>query len=523
MKTLLRVLIPLVVLHQATSAQVSLPADAASSFTLDRFQEHVSFLASDEMRGRNTPSPELEKAADYIADHFERIGLSPLGSFFKLPYQLVQSNLDTNRAQTNLVITRDGVEQSFRLGKDFIPFEATGENPIKESPLSFAGFGITAPEYEYDDYAGIDVKGHVVLVLRGEPEGSDPAKFRGPAFTRFASTSEKIRNARKHGAVGILLIDAVRSTRKPLVTGYTWPSLFPKSPRNGRGLQLPDTVTSVIALHVGEAVFSAVMGPLDSLRETVLAIDRSYLPQSRHLSGVTVSASVKLWPETYTVHNVAGMLKGAKYPDEYVVIGAHYDHVGVGNPDVTGDSIFNGADDNASGTSNLLVASQALAGSSVRPDRSIVFVAFSGEEKGLLGSKAFVAKSPLALDKCVAMINTDMIGRCDRGKLSIGGNVRCPDLVEINEEENAKLSIPFTLSYDIEQYFFRSDQASFAMKRIPVIFYFTGEHSEYHKVGDEVDKINFNDLSAISRLATSVAWRAAHMPRTRYVPAGFED
>jgi Zn-dependent M28 family amino/carboxypeptidase len=204
-------------------------------------------------------------------------------------------------------------------------------------------------------------------------------------------------------------------------------------------------------------------------------------------------------------------------------MGAHYDHVGVGRANAQGDSIFNGADDNGSGTTGILLAAEALATSSTRPDRSIVFVAFSAEEKGLLGSKAYVANSPLPTKNCVAMINMDMIGRAEDSKLSIGGNLRCPDLVKINEEENASAARKFNLAYDIEQYFFRSDQASFAMKKIPVLFFFTGEHKDYHKQTDETSLLNMPDLVSITRLASRVAWRAAHQPRTTYIPAGFEE
>ena len=504
-------------------AQQSLPKDALDAFTQERYERHLYFLASDSMRGRNTPSPELERAADYIAEQFKRIGLEPLGKSYKLPYTLYRPDLDTAKAVTYLKVTRNGATQEFRLGKDFVPFDATGETTVKDLPVTFVGFGITAPEYDYDDYEGLDVKDHVVLALRGEPDGGDTAKFRGPAFTRYASVQHKVNNALSHGASAVLLVDAIRAPRKPLVTGYSWPALFPNAGRSGRGLTLPDGPNAVPVHHVGEAVVDAVLGPLDTLRSIVLKIDSSYRPIVRRPDGVTISTSVKLSPEPIVVHNVGGILRGAKLPDEYAVMGAHYDHVGVGKPNAQGDSIYNGADDNASGTTSLMVAAEALASSTTRPDRSIVFVAFSGEEKGLLGSKAYVANTPLPMNKCVAMINTDMIGRCEKNKLSIGGNERCPDLVKINEEENAKSSAPFSLAYDIEQYFFRSDQASFAMKRIPVLFYFTGEHQDYHKVTDEISKINFADLLGISRLATSVLWRAAHMPRSTYVPAGFEE
>lgn len=523
MNQLLRSIVLLIVGSIAVGAQTTLPADAYEVFREDAFLRHMNFLASDEMRGRNTPSPELERAADYIADHFKKIGLKPLGESFKLPYALYRPDIDTSKSMTYLMVTRNGVSTQFRIGKDFIPFEATGEKSDKDLPVTFAGFGITAPEYAYDDYAGIDVKGHAVLVLRGEPDGGDSTKFRGAGFTRYSSIQYKVANALSHGASSVLVVDAIRAARKPLVTGYTWPSLFPNASRGGRGLTLPDGPKAVTVHHVGEAVVDAILGPLDTLRNIVRQIDQNYQPVLRSLNGVTITTAVKLAPEPIVVHNVAGILPGAKNPDEYTVMGAHYDHVGVGRPNAQGDSIYNGADDNASGTTSLMVAAEALAGSKTRPDRSIVFVAFSAEEKGLLGSKAYVANSPLPMNKCVAMINTDMIGRCEKNKVSIGGNERCPDLIRINEEENAKTAAPYSLAYDIEQYFFRSDQASFAMKRIPVIFYFTGEHEDYHKVGDEVAKINARDLVGISRLATTVLWRAAHLPRTTYVPAGFED
>lgn len=523
MKHLLRSIVISLVACVAAVAQTTLPSDAFESFREDIYLQHLNFLASDEMRGRNTPSPELERAADYIAEHFRKIGLKPLGNSYKLPYTLYRPDIDTSTSKTYLRVTRNGVAAEFRLGKDFIPFEATGEKSESELPVMFAGFGITAPEYAYDDYAGIDVKGHAVLVLRGEPDGGDSTKFRGAGFTRYSSIQYKVANALSHGASAVLVVDAVRAARKPLVTGYTWPALFPNANRGGRGLTLPDGPNAVCVHHVGEAVIGAMLGPLDSLRDIVRRIDQSYQPVVRLLNGVTLTTAVKLAPEPIVVHNVAGILPGAKIPDEYAVMGAHYDHVGVGRPNAQGDSIYNGADDNASGTTSLMVAAEALAKSRTRPDRSIVFVAFSAEEKGLLGSKAYVANTPLPMDKCVAMINTDMIGRCEKNKVSIGGNERCPDLIRINEEENAKTAAPFSLAYDIEQYFFRSDQASFAMKRIPVLFYFTGEHEDYHKVGDEVAKINARDLVGISRLATTVLWRAAHLPRTTYVPAGFED
>ncbi|MBM4178182.1 MAG: M20/M25/M40 family metallo-hydrolase [Ignavibacteria bacterium] len=505
--------------------KASFPADADARYTVARATEHVSFLASDEMKGRDTPSEGLDKAAEYIADHFKKLGLEPLSSDgYKIPYNLVTRDLDTARANTYLTLHINGVVTDLPIKKEFVPFEQTGEGQVREARVVFAGFGITAPEYDYDDYASIDAKGAVVVVFRGEPEHEDETKFNGKKWTRYSFADHKKSNAEEHGALAVLILDAPRSKRSLMLNEHGWRSLT--GSRRSGGLQLDEKRGDIPVIHVGDAVAAAVFGSIDTLVSTITDIDKTLQPSSREMrcsDMLSVSCKVTLTKDIVPAANVAAILRGAKYPDEYVVMGAHYDHVGVGKANAEGDSIFNGADDNGSGTTGILLVSEALATSTTRPDRSIVFVAFSAEEKGLLGSKAYVANSPLPIKNCVAMINMDMIGRCENSKLSIGGNLRCPGLVKINEEENTAAVRPFTLAYDIEQYFFRSDQASFAMKKIPVLFYFTGEHKDYHKQTDEVSKLNMADLVAITRLASRVAWRAAHQPRTTYVPAGIEE
>jgi hypothetical protein len=484
-------------------------------------RKHLEFLASDDMRGRNTPSKELERSAAYIEEQFRSYGLKPLNGSYRKPYELLRSNLAPGaslRVRSNDVITTLGVKT------DFIPFEQTGEGTIENAPVVFAGFGITAKEYQYDDYAGLDVHDAVVLVMRGEPNTQDSAQgFDGKQYTRYSSVTEKTRNAIAHGAIGVLVVDAPRGDRKMFITGFSWPSLYPNIPPDAVPLTLPNTKTPRIpVIHVGERTIAALLGSSDSLRATVKLIDSLVRPRSMPLTA-RVSASVALTHEHITVDNVVGYLPGSSVPDEYVVMGAHYDHVGVGKPNADGDSIFNGADDNASGTTSILMCAEHFASLKKRPARGILFIAFSAEEKGLLGSKAYAADPSLPLDKCVAMINVDMIGRCENNKVSIGGDKKCPDLIRFNEEENAALASPYTLAYDIEQYFFRSDQASFAMKRIPVLFFFTGEHKDYHKVTDEIKLINFKDLVGLTHLISNTVLRATSAPRTQYVPAGFEE
>jgi hypothetical protein len=512
-------ILTLVALAALLTDPVALPRDAELRIDTARAWQHLRILAADSMRGRDTPSPELLRSAEYIASNFRAAGLEPLNGSYFHTYRL--ERLDLALPSTlRCVRGADTLEAEVR--RDFIPFDQTGEASVAPGRVVFCGYGITAPEYAYDDYANVDVRGAVVMVLRGEPENDDTTRFNGKRFTRHASLTEKIRRARANGASALLVVDALRASRKPFVSGHPWPALYPNVPRSARPLVLPDTSSGIPVLHVGERVVNVLLDSLGRLRELTRWIDSTLTPRSFVVDGSSVSTTVRLDREVIEVRNVVGYLRGSTTPDEYAVIGAHYDHIGISKP-VGGDSICNGADDNASGTTGLLLAAEALGSGSVRPQRSVVFVAFSGEEKGLLGSKAYVRASPLPLSNCVAMVNMDMIGRCEGNKLSIGGNERCPDLAAINAEENANLDRPFALAYDIEQYFFRSDQASFAMKRIPVIFYFTGEHADYHKVSDEVSKIDIASLVGITRLATRVLWRATRMDRTRYVPAGFED
>lgn len=484
-------------------------------------RKHLEFLASDEMRGRNTPSAELELAANYIVEQFKSYGLKPLNGSYLKPYEVLRSNLAPG---ASLSVRKNEVITTLAVKADFIPFDQTGDGTIDAAPVVFAGFGITAPEYRYDDYAGLDVRNSVVLVMRGEPNTIDTAQgFAGPQYTRYSGVTEKTRNAIAHGAIAVLVVDAPRGDRKMFITGFPWPLLYPNLPADAVPLTLPNNKAPRIPVfHVGERTIAALFGSSDSLRAKVLLIDSLVRPLSAPLDA-RVSATVALTHEHITVNNVVGYLPGSSVPDEYVVMGAHYDHVGVGKANAEGDSIFNGADDNASGTTSILMCAENFASLKQRPARSILFIAFSAEEKGLLGSKAYAANPALPLEKCVAMINVDMIGRCENNKVSIGGDKKCPDLIRFNEEENAALAAPYTLAYDIEQYFFRSDQASFAMKRIPVLFYFTGEHKDYHKASDEIKLINFEDLVGLTHLISNTVLRATQVPRTQYVPSGFED
>lgn len=501
------------------TATPALPADVQRGFDTAVAMRHLRTIAHDSMLGRDTPSPHLEHTANYLIAELKAAGVEPVDGSYEHQYVLERVNLATT---STMSVAKGASVIPLTLKSDFIPFDRSGDAPLKAARIVFAGYGIAAPDFDYDDYNGLDVEGAVVLVIRGEPNSDDTTWFNGPRWTRHSSVNEKQRQARARGAIGMLVVDQIKSGRKPVVTGYPWPSLFPAMPLSSLPLSAPDGSNRMPVVHVGTQAITHIAGSVDSLVAWMAVIDSSRRPHRVDLGDARVSCELSFDRSSVPLRNVMGRIPARTQTDEYVVMGAHYDHIGVGKP-VAGDSVYNGADDNGSGTASLLMAAQAMGRASSKPERNIVVVFFSGEEKGLLGSKAFTSQPPLPLRNCVAMINTDMIGRMDQPVVSMGGLKRCPDLAAINEEEHSAAGYTWSMDNNAESYFFRSDQANFAMKRIPVLFYFTGEHSDYHKLGDEIHKINAPAMVQVMQLATSTAWRAAAKPRTTYVPAGFED
>lgn len=514
----------LISLHilQANESTVSLP-----TISMSRAKMHINMLASDEMRGRNTPSPELERAASYIADQFKEIGVLPINGSYYHTYTLERLHLDK---PTTFIVKKGMQIAEMALKDDFIPFEYSGSSNAEYAQLAFAGYGITAPEYKYDDYKDLDVKGKVVIILRGEPQmDNDSSIFEGKRFTKYSRMQSKLKTAVARGAVGVIVLSGPSSSLKIRPTGFPWPSLYPNIPADALPLSRKNADSpNIPVISAGERFVEMAFGAVDTLKSWQKNIDSLMVNQSRMIENVEIlSLQTTLRSEKVEVKNVMGMIKGSELPDEYVVIGAHYDHVGHSRPnDPAKDSIFNGADDNASGTTGLLLSAEAIANAPSKPKRSIVFVGFSGEEKGLLGSKAFADNPPLPIKNCVAMLNMDMIGRSVNDTLYIGGNTRCKELADLNAEVNRTLfdSDTFNLTYSIEQYFFRSDQASFAMKRIPVLFYYTGEHEDYHKVSDEISKLNMDNLVKIATLCSHTAWSTAELPmRLPFTPLPGDD
>jgi hypothetical protein len=475
--------------------------------TAENIAQNISFLASDSLKGRNTPSPELDIAGNFIAERFMQYGLKPVnGSYFQR-VEFVRIDLAEDNA---LILSKNGEQIVFKLGEDFIPFNfADGEI---EAKVIFAGYGITAKEYGYDDYEGIDAKGKIVVVLRDEPQENDTTSvFNGKNPTRYSFPRYKAQNAFEHGAVGVIILpDPLNhSILKP--RGYVWPKLYKNLPRASLPIQLSYQLSKMPpSIEAGENFIKSLFGDPQVLKDIQRSIDETLKPKSFKFENVKIKMKISFAKERVYANNVVGLIEGEdeKLKDEVIIVGAHYDHVGYITGTMGKDSIYNGADDNASGTVGMIEVAKAFALNKKKPKRSLLFIAFCGEEKGLLGSRYYVDNPLFPIEKTVAMINLDMIGRNAIDSLILIGWSYSEDMKRIAEEENQKIGFKF--SYDGEKDFSRSDQANFAWKGIPVIFFHSGEHEDYHKVSDEVSKINFAKIAKVAKLCYLVAYKLAN-------------
>ncbi len=482
-----------------------------NQISAENIMKNLTFLASDSLKGRNTPSLELDIAGKFIAEKFKQYGLKPVGGSYFQKVEFIKIDLGE---ENHLILSKNGEKINFEIGSDFVPYNF-GEGEI-EAGVVFAGYGITAKEYEYDDYEGIDVKGKIVILLRDEPQEKDSSSvFNGANPTRYSFPRYKVQNALEHGAIGVIILpDPLNhSILKP--RGYAWPRLFRNLPRTSLPIQLAYLQRGLIpAVEAGEKFIKEVFGDVQVLMDIQRSIDENLKPKSFEIENVKIKLRVSFNKENVYANNVVGLIEGidSKLKDEIVIVGAHYDHVGYFLPSMIGssekDSIYNGADDNGSGTVGMMEVAKAFGMSKNKPKRSILFIAFCGEEKGLLGSRYYVDNPLFPLEKTVAMINLDMIGRNSIDSLILIGWSYSEDMKKIAEEEN--LAIGFKFSYDGEKDFPRSDQANFARKGIPVIFFHSGEHADYHKVSDEVDKINFSKIERVAKLCYRVVYRIAN-------------
>ncbi len=488
------------------------PFDATKLITPELMQSHVFALADDSMEGRNTPSPGLDRAAHYIADQFKADGLPPIGGTYLHDVGLGIVSLGP---ENHLRVTKEGQPVEYRIKRQFTPFDMTANKGV-EGPIVFTGYGISAPEFGYDDFAGIDVKGAIVLVLRHEPGEEDSSSvFDGVNLTDHSNVSQKVEKAIEHGAAGVMVVTDPLNHSLFTPRGFPWPSLSRIIPKDALPVSLTgDEASKVPVVHVGEEVIEQLFGSIDSLRNLQKSIDAALTPHSFRITGAIASIRTSTSVKPVPADNVVAYIPGndPELKDQVVIIGAHYDHVGTSKSATTdGDTVFNGADDNASGTTALLGVAHAFSTINRRPKRTVVFVAFAGEEKGLLGSRAYANAPLFPIENTVAMLNMDMVGRNSIDSLTIVGASSSPELLEITNEENE--SIGFHFIYD-NTIIGRSDHASFMKKKIPALAYFSGFHADYHKVTDEPELINTEKLARVARLVFRTAWRIANEDRT---------
>jgi peptidase M28-like protein/PDZ domain-containing protein len=459
--------------------------------------EQVKTLASPPMDGRGSGTPGADLAATHVAGVFRAAGLRPAGEAgsFLQPFS-VPTGL--RLGSPNGLDVLAPVSRHLDLGKDFTPL-ALSANGAATGDVLFVGYGITAPDLGYDDYAGIDARDRIVVAITGEPASQDAASpFRRPEAYHYGERAHKLINARQHGAAAILLVPRPGGEERRL------PAL--------RGLSQPQGILAAfLASPAADALLASGGMRLGDLAK---AIDGTLAPRSAPLAGVKVRLEVSLVRERGTARNVVGLLPGTDpaLRDQAIVIGAHYDHLGRGGegslaPDANGQ-VHPGADDNASGTVAVMALARAFAAVGGAP-RTLVFVAFSGEELGLLGSAEYVGHPAVPLDRTVLMVNLDMVGRLRDRRLYVGGVDSGSGLRALVTRLAADLPLAPELR---PSPFAPSDHTSFYVAGRPVLFFFTGAHADYHRPSDTWDRINGDGLATVATLAARVIAAVASDP-----------
>ena len=452
-------------------------ADVNSKIYLDE----VKYLASPELKGRATGSPEIEKAADYLVGLYKSFGLKPPdGKSYKQAFPVT---LGAHLGTKNQMRAIEGDQDAEIPRTAYQPFSFSSSGTAKE-PLVFAGYGITDKEKHYDDYDGIDATGKFVLILRHEFK-EDPKNPHG--LSSHAGLAEKAVNAKMHGAKGVFIVNDIYNhggedkglDKFAVVEGPTDVGIF--------FVQVKPEFAE-LWLDAG--------GKKDQLRMLTEEINRDSKPHSFEVKGVSIDISVDIKHDTATAHNVLAYLPGST--SEYVVIGAHYDHLGLGDEHSLAPSqigtIHPGADDNASGTAGVVELARWFS-KQPKPKRGILFLNFAGEELGLLGSEYYVNHPILPLADAVAMINMDMIGRIHDGKVYLAGSGTGSTFPKLLED--VKPPAPLVTDLNEKAGYGASDHTSFTTKGVPVLFFFSGLHADYHKPSDTADKIDAPDAAKL--------------------------
>jgi hypothetical protein len=478
-------------------------AAAADSADPKRYLDDIKALTTPAMEGRGDGTPGLTRAATLIEQRFRTLGLQPAGkNSYLQPFTVITgAKLKENN---RLEILNGAEKKEAKLNQDFVPFSFSSSGELT-GPIVFAGFGASATEFGYDDYAHLDVKDKIVVILRYEPAGF-AAKSGHNGLTEHSQLITKAINARNHGAKAVIVVNGkLGDGEEDLLTRFGSVS----GPENAGILFVQ--VKNAVAETWFAAAGKSLAGVQDQINTSSTSSSFAFPPNLR------ISLNVNIESTRATVNNVLAYLPGKT--DEYVIIGAHYDHLGRGYFDSLAPSqigqIHPGADDNASGTAGVLELARLLAPMKGQLQRGILFASFGGEELGLLGSAEWVKEPTLPLGKAVAMLNMDMIGRIKDDKVYIGGVGTGAAFKNLLEEEQSKSA--FKIEYSAGGYS-ASDHTSFVAKKIPVLFFFSGLHSDYHKPSDTWEKINAPSAAHLLDFIDDVAMKLDSAPqRTAFV------
>ena len=491
-----------------------------------RLQQHISYLASDALDGRRTGTQGANDAAHYIAGEFARVGLHPAirkaGASRRLSVAMSQYLqpfpyvAGVSLGPGNALSLRD---KKFNVGQDWMPLGFSSNSQVDDTPIAFVGYGITASELNYDDYADKRTNGKIALALAGTPDGDNPHG----QYARYEGVRWKAIAARNAGAKALLIVTREANLKDDRLAQLTYDN-------SAGDAGLPVAVVSQDLIG-GKAMFDGFESA---------AKKRQYMFDENSKVSLTIDLSRK----EIQAYNVVGILEGSDrlLKNEAIIVGAHYDHLGRGGEGSLAPrsgEIHHGADDNASGTAGVLELARVLTSQRPRPKRTIVFMCFSGEEEGLLGSSYYVNHPVVPLANTVAMINMDMIGRMKDRKLIIGGvgtakewrdlinsanknlfgeqlslnslpkeSSKSEGLANINVSQNASIvmnSDPARFDLTLqEDGYGPSDHSSFYSKQIPVLFFWTGTHNDYHKPSDTFDKINYSDEARVLTLVSHI-------------------
>jgi hypothetical protein len=530
MKKFFALLVIVFVLSSPLSAQKRNGSSAApaSKFgntdgvTATQMKEHLTFIASDELEGRDTPSRGLDIAAMYIAKHLRAWGIEPAGSeegsyFQKFPLRRGKVEIENTRLNLN--------GQSYAYGQDFLTSLVNAN--VSGAPVVFAGYGWVIKSKNINPYQGIDVKDKVVVVVNNLPKGVTGADLKGPVGGDWMSPPYY---AQVNGAKAVINFPSFNSLVNWDAT--RWNQADKGSVEFGNNvptIKIPMITVSpraIASLFQGEKFSATNLFNKSAAGEALEAFDLK--------STKRVNANIAVKIENIHSQNVIGILEGSDpvLKNEYVAIGAHYDHVGM-NPFAAGeDKIWNGADDDGSGTVAVMAIAEAMS-KGPRPKRSILFIWHAGEEKGLWGSEHFADNPTVPIGSIVTQLNIDMIGRYQNPGdenhpqnkqlpkqnevFLIGSRMMSTELGELSDSVNKSfLNLSFNFKYDDpndpEQFFYRSDHFNYAKKGVPIIFYMDGSHADYHQVTDSIEKINFESMEKVTRTILATGWELANRP-----------